>query len=218
VLEARGAWLTFDDAGRPLHALSDVSLALPERGLVAVLGPSGSGKSSLLFVLSGLRAPTRGDVLVDGKPFSALGEGERAAFRRRRFGFVFQRHYLLEYLTVRENARLCAALAGGGAAERTDDLLRRLGLADKARRRPARLSGGERQRVAVARALAHSPAVVFADEPTAALDRENRGVVLEMLREEALRGPVVVATHDEGLVADAALTVRLRDGRVVSPR
>jgi len=213
VLEARDVWLTFDDGGKPLHALREISVTLPARGLVAVFGPSGSGKSSLLFVLSGLRPPTRGTVTFDGKPFSEGAEGERASIRKRRFGFVFQRHYLLEYLTVRENARLCATLADVGMAERTDELLRRLGLAEKASRRPSRLSGGERQRVALARALAHNPAVVFADEPTAALDAENRGIVMQLLEEESQRGPVVVATHDEQLLANAALTIRLRDGR-----
>lgn len=215
MLAARDVWLSFDDGGKPLHALREVSVELPERGLVGLCGPSGSGKSSLLFVLSGLRSPTRGEVRFGERSLWGLPEAERTALRRRRFGFVFQRHYLLEYLTVRENARLCAALARVPAAEdRTDELLGRLGLADRAARRPAKLSGGERQRVAVARALAHGPAVVFADEPTAALDAENRDLVLGMLREAAERGPVVVATHDESLLSGAVRTVRLRDGRL----
>jgi putative ABC transport system ATP-binding protein len=215
VLAAKGVWLTFQDGGKPLHALGGIDLVLPDKGLVAVFGPSGSGKSSLLFVLSGLRAPTQGEVTLDGAPFSGRPEAERAAIRETRFGFVFQRHHLLDYLTVRENARLCAALARVGAAERTDELLRRLGLEDKAGRRPAKLSGGERQRVAVARALAHRPVAVFADEPTASLDAENRGIVMRMLEEEAERGPVVVATHDREIVERAAQTIRLRDGALV---
>jgi putative ABC transport system ATP-binding protein len=215
VLAAKGVWLTFQDGGKPLHALREIDVSLPGKGLVAIFGPSGSGKSSLLFVLSGLRAPTQGEVTLDGAPFSARPEAERAAIRQKRFGFVFQRHYLLDYLTVRENARLCAALARVGAAERTDELLRRLGLSEMAGRRPAKLSGGERQRVAVARALAHRPVVVFADEPTASLDAENRGIVMTMLEEEAERGPVVVATHDREIVERAAHTIRLRDGALV---
>ena len=215
MLEARDVWLSFRDGGREAHALAGVSVTLPPKGLVAVFGPSGSGKSSLLFVLSGLRPPTRGEVMLEGRPFSGRPEAERAAVRERRFGFVFQRHYLLEYLTARENARLCASLARAGAADRTDDLLRRLGLADKAGRRPSKLSGGERQRVALARALAHGPSVVFADEPTASLDAENRTIVMRILGEEAERGPVVVATHDEAIVREAAMTIQLRDGTVV---
>ncbi|MBI5499250.1 MAG: ABC transporter ATP-binding protein [Deltaproteobacteria bacterium] len=214
MLEARDVWLTFRDGGRETHALQSVSVTLPPKGLIAIFGPSGSGKSSLLFVLSGLRRPTRGEVTLEGSPFSGRPEAERAAIRERRFGFVFQRHYLLEYLTARENARLCAALARSGSADRTDELLRRLGLEDKSGRRPSKLSGGERQRVAVARALAHGPAVIFADEPTASLDAENRSCVMRILSEEADRGPVVVATHDEAIVRDAAMTIRLRDGMV----
>ncbi|MBI5487239.1 MAG: ABC transporter ATP-binding protein [Deltaproteobacteria bacterium] len=215
MLEARDVSLTFRDGGRETHALQSISVTLPAKGVVAIFGPSGSGKSSLLFVLSGLRLPTRGEVTLEGRPFSERPEAERAAIRERRFGFVFQRHYLLEYLTARENARLCASLARSGAADRTDELLRRLGLGDKAGRRPSKLSGGERQRVAVARALAHGPSVVFADEPTASLDAENRAIVMGILSEEAERGPVVVATHDEAIVRDAVMTIRLRDGVVV---
>lgn len=216
MFDVREAWLTYDDGGRPLHALRDVSFRSPERGLVAVLGPSGSGKSSLLFVLSGLRAPSRGTVHFEGRGIFALSERERATLRRRRFGHVFQRHYLLEYLTVEENARLCAALARTKDNDRTDLLLGRLGLAEKKTRRPAELSGGERQRVAVARALAHGPSDVFADEPTAALDSENREIVMRILREEAERGLVFVATHDERIVVGAAMTIRLRDGQIES--
>jgi len=178
------------------------------------MGPSGSGKSSLLYLLSGLKRPSHGDVEIDGQSYSRFGERELTGLRRERFGFVFQQPFLLNYLTARENVLTAAPKGDARSVENTNELLRSLDIEHLANRFPYHLSGGERQRVCVARALINHPDVVFADEPTASLDHANGHVVIDLLTKYRDHGTVIVVTHDPEMLAGADRVVRMRDGRV----
>ena len=219
--EARGLWKWYGRGEARVAALRGVSLQVRRGEMLAVVGPSGSGKSVLLMILGGVEAPDRGGVVVDGVEVSRLPPRARAAWRRRSVGFVFQFFHLVPTLTALENVLLAMELAGrprgrGERLERARKLLAMVGLEGKESRFPGELSGGEQQRVAIARALAHEPLLVLADEPTANLDTENKLRVVELLREAADSGQTVVfATHDERLASSADRVVRLVDGRVV---
>ena len=207
--------------GRPLPVLRDVSLSLPAEAFVAILGPSGSGKTTLLGLLAGLDEPTTGRVYLDGVDLFALTEDERAGFRAKSVGFVFQTFHLLPTLTALENVLVPLELLGGRHARELRDgavgLLERVGLGDRLDHYPAQLSGGEQQRVALARAFANRPRILFADEPTGNLDQETGSLIIELM--EALnreaRTTLVLVTHDLALAARAHRVVRLAGGRVV---
>jgi putative ABC transport system ATP-binding protein len=200
-------------------ALVDVSVDVCPGVLTAVVGPSGSGKSTLLHCLSGIAVPDSGRVLVDGQDLAALDDDARAAIRRTGMGFVFQRGNLLPALTVAENVSTGPVLQGRTRDEVTravDEALRTVGLDCRAGAYPAELSGGQLQRVALARALATSPRVLWADEPTGALDHTTADEVTALLHEVAAGGAaVVVVTHNTDLAATAGTVVRLQDGRRV---
>lgn len=213
MLEAAGATLLYEDHGREVAACRDVSLRVEDGQFVGILGPSGSGKSSLLYLLSGLKDPTRGRISYEGTDLASLGESERARLRLSEFGFVFQQPFLLGYLSVLENVLVTVARSGE-SAERAEHLLYDLGLGDKLKRRPHELSGGERQRVCVARSLVHRPRVIFADEPTAALDHHNGEAVVSMLEKNRGAGALVMVTHDPSMLVGANRVIRLSDGMV----
>jgi putative ABC transport system ATP-binding protein len=199
--------------------LNGVSVEFGARESVAVMGPSGAGKSSLLYCLAGLRPPTSGQVLVGDVDLYALGEDARADWRLHNAGFVFQRADLLIELTLAENIALPLELKGVSARtvrRRTAELIERLGLAECADRRPGQVSGGQRQRAAVGRAVVARPSVVFADEPTGALDSANGEVVLNLLLEQCaeVEALLVMVTHDAALAARCHRVVHLRDGSV----
>ncbi|MFD4832165.1 ABC transporter ATP-binding protein [Streptomyces uncialis] len=201
--------------GTPVTALDGVSLSFGRATFTAVMGPSGSGKSTLLRCAAGLERPTSGSVLLDGTELTGLGERRLTLLRRERIGFVFQSFNLLPSLTAAQNVALPLRLAGRRPSrERVRQALDRVGLADRARHRPAELSGGQRQRVAVARALVTRPAVVFGDEPTGALDTVAGREVLALLRElvDAEGRTVVMVTHDPVAAAHADRVVFLVDG------
>lgn len=210
-VEAVGAGLSYLDQGRPVDAVADVDLSVVPGEFIGILGPSGSGKSSLLYLLSGLKTPSRGEVRYNGRSLSQMSEDERATLRMQKFGFVFQQPYLLGYLSALENILAIR----GSSAERALSLLAELGLSDKAHRLPHELSGGERQRVCVARALVHAPDVIFADEPTAALDHRNGIQTVELLRRLRGAGSLVMVTHDPSMLEGADRVVRLADGQLV---
>lgn len=214
----RGLSLSYGEGTARVHALRGVDVAVTRGRLTAVLGPSGSGKSSLLHCLSGIARPDAGEVLFEGADLAELGDDRRTALRRTRMGFVFQRGNLAPALTVAENVSLGPVLLGLARDEvrrRVVDALERVGIADRADAYPSALSGGELQRVALARALAPEPAVLWADEPTGALDRPASAELVALLHEAAAAGTtVVVVTHDEEVAAGADEVVRLRDGRV----
>jgi putative ABC transport system ATP-binding protein len=208
-------------AGRtaaPVTALRGVSLDFPAGSFTAVMGPSGSGKSTLLQCAAGLDAPTSGQVFVGGARVPHGDEAELAEFRRERVGFVFQQYNLIPYLTVAQNVALPLRFANKKVNQSVRAaLLARLGLAEQAGRLPAELSGGQQQRVAIARALLSRPAVLFADEPTGALDRASSRDVLGLLREAAsgFGQTVVMVTHDPVAAARADAVIFLVDGGIV---
>jgi putative ABC transport system ATP-binding protein len=232
---------TYRSAGRPLPVLRDVDLAVDAEDFVTILGPSGSGKTTLLGLMAGLDDPTTGRVLLDGEDIFALTEDERAVFRARKVGFVFQTFHLLPTLTAVENVMVPLELLGGvpgveGEEEeereerwarrpgtrpihaRAAELLGRVGLEDRLDHYPAQLSGGEQQRVALARAFVNRPRILFADEPTGNLDQETGRGVIALLEElnRAARTTLVLVTHDLGLAERAHRMVRLDGGRLIS--
>ncbi|WP_182111883.1 MULTISPECIES: ABC transporter ATP-binding protein [unclassified Actinotalea] len=202
----------------PVHALRGVSLELLAGSVTAVVGQSGSGKSTLLNCAAGLDTPTRGAVVVGGHDLTVLRPDDLTRFRRQHVGFVFQAYNLIGHLTARENVRLPLALSGRQVDLAWEaSLLEFLGVSPLMDRLPGELSGGQAQRVAIARALITRPAVVFADEPTGALDSRTGAAVLEVLRDTAgeLGQTVVIVTHDAVVAAAAERVVVLADGLVV---
>jgi putative ABC transport system ATP-binding protein len=200
-----------------LTVLDDVHLEVARGEWLAVLGPSGSGKSTLLALMAGLDRPTSGEVRLDGQPIHSLSEDQLALLRRRRVGFVFQSFQLLGNLTARENVMLPLELLGSpDARRRADELLERVGLADRAHHYPSQLSGGEQQRIALARAFVHQPPLLLADEPTGNLDAATGERVLELLAElQRVHGTtLVLVTHDPAVAARAHRRVHLRAGRI----
>ncbi|MEU4823567.1 ABC transporter ATP-binding protein [Actinomadura citrea] len=198
-------------------ALDEVSVGLRQGSFTAVMGPSGSGKSTFLQCAAGLDRPTSGSVVLDGVKLASLGENRLTKLRRDRIGFIFQSFNLLPALSVRDNVGLPLRLAGrrpGRAA--VQEVLERVGLGGRLHSRPGELSGGQQQRVAIARALITRPAVIFADEPTGALDTTTAREVLVLLREavEGAGRTVVMVTHDPVAAAHADRVLFLADGRV----
>ena len=213
-LRARSVSLAYFDGDTTSFAVENVSLDIPSRGFVGIMGPSGSGKSSLLYLLSGLKRASAGEIEIDGAPYSRLSERELTHLRRIRFGFVFQQPFLLNYLTARENVLVAAPKGDRSAAQRAEELFQSLQIANLAHRFPYHLSGGERQRVCLARSMINNPEVIFADEPTAALDHKNGHIVIDLLAEYRNNGTVIVVTHDPEMLADADRVFRMRDGRL----
>ena len=196
--------------------LRECSVTFSPGSLTAIVGASGAGKTSLMYCLSGLDAPTAGQVLVEGQDVYAMSRQARATFLRSRVGFVFQQYNLVSYLSVEENVALPLSLDGRRVDRQVlTRLLERFGLAAKAESAAGALSGGEQQRVALCRVLLLRPAVVFADEPTGALDSANSRLVLEVLRELADAGiTVVMVTHDVDAAVRADRVVFMRDGSI----
>ncbi|NLF06223.1 MAG: ABC transporter ATP-binding protein [Actinomycetales bacterium] len=215
-LSAHGLVKTFGTT----TALAGVDVALPRGRSLAVMGPSGSGKSTLLHCLAGILVPDSGAVTLDGREVSSLDERERSLLRRRSYGFVFQFGQLLSELPAVENVALPAMLLGAKRADALDKArqwLASLGLTAEADRRPGELSGGQAQRVAVARALISGPSVVFADEPTGALDQATGTEVMRVLTEttRAAGASLVVVTHDRSVADWCERRIEMRDGLVV---
>ncbi|WP_031050639.1 ABC transporter ATP-binding protein [Streptomyces sp. NRRL F-5650] len=201
-----------------VRALDEVSLTVEHGTFLAVMGPSGSGKSTLMHCAAGLDTPTSGRVRIDGQEISGLDEARRTELRRERVGFVFQAYNLIPSLSVEDNITLPLRLAGRRPdREWLRALAERVGLADRLAHRPAELSGGQQQRAALVRALAARPAVVFADEPTGALDLRSAHQVLGLLRAlvDDLGQTVVMVTHDPAAAARAHRALVMADGRVV---
>ncbi|MFE3144569.1 ABC transporter ATP-binding protein [Streptomyces scopuliridis] len=214
-VELRGVRRQYGRGASSVHALAGVDLALPRGTYTAVMGPSGSGKSTFLQCAAGLDRPSAGSVRLGGTEITGMSENELTELRRSRLGFVFQAFNLLPSLTVEQNVLLPLRLAGQRQdRHRAAAVLAQVGLADKARRRPGELSGGQQQRVAVARALVTSPDVVFADEPTGALDTGTAAEVLGLLRHavDTLGATVVMVTHDPAAAAWADHVLFLADG------
>ena len=223
ILQGRRLTRTFGEGATLVTAVADVSLDLYAGEVCLLMGPSGSGKTTLLAMLSGLLRPTAGGVLALGKELWAMPESQRERFRLRHVGFVFQGYNLFAALTARQQLELVLRWGEGvsrrEARRRADEMLARLGLSRKGHLRPAELSGGEQQRVAVGRALVKRPELLFADEPTGALDWGTGERVVELLCGAAHEGGamVLVVAHEERIVAHADRVLRLVDGRLPAP-
>jgi putative ABC transport system ATP-binding protein len=201
-----------------VHALSGVSFTVAHGEYAAIVGPSGCGKSTLLNLLGVIDRPTSGTVTIAGERVDRLPDGRATDFRLRRIGFVFQRFYLMQALTARENIELPLAEAGMKGAARRDRaraLLQYVGLGRREGHRPSQLSGGEQQRVAIARALANEPRLLLADEPTGELDARTGAEMIALFQRLNTDGTtIVVVTHDEELARAARRVIHMRDGRI----
>ena len=220
ILSARGVTKTYRTGTREVSALRGVDLDVRPGELVMVMGPSGNGKTTLLNCLSGLDDIDAGVVTVDGRDLFAMSDAERTRHRAERMGFIFQAFNLIPVLSAAENVELPLLVTGVApkvARERSRHMLERVGLADRGHHRPGELSGGEQQRVTVARALVAEPALIWADEPTGALDSRTAGEIVELLHEVHAAGQtLVVVTHDEELGRSGQRLVEVRDGLVVN--
>ena len=218
ILEARGLHKSFGRPPAREHVLRGLDLRVARGEFLAVMGPSGCGKSTLLHVLGLMAAPDEGQVWIGGREVSGLGEADRARVRRERIGFIFQRFNLIRVLSGYDNIRLSLRIRGAGDGdEAVAALLESLGVAAAARRKPAQMSIGQQQRVAVARALAGTPELLLADEPTGSLDSANQQGLLEMLRwaNTAKQQTILMITHAAHVAAEADRIVTMRDGRIV---
>jgi putative ABC transport system ATP-binding protein len=216
---------TYASAGKPLTVLRAVNLEIAREEFVAIVGPSGSGKTTLLGLLAGLDRPSSGSVAIDGQNLNGMTEDERAMFRARNVGFVFQTFQLIPTLTALENVMVPVELGmGAGAANGADplsratELLTRVGLGERLEHYPAQLSGGEQQRVALARAFANQPKILFADEPTGNLDTETGHLIIDLVADlnQQMRTTLILVTHDAELAARAHRVIRISGGRIVS--
>lgn len=201
----------------PTHALQGVSFGVKRGTWTAIVGASGSGKSTMLNVIGGLDSPTRGCVNMDGTDLCALDEDALARFRRENIGFVFQQSHLVPYLTSTENVMLAQYFHSMTDRVEAEEALKRVGLGHRLHHRPSQLSGGEQQRVCIARSLINSPKALLADEPTGNLDRENTINILELLKrlhtEEHFT--IVMVTHDAFVAGWAERIVTMQDGRII---
>jgi putative ABC transport system ATP-binding protein len=219
ILSARGVVKTYRTGTHEVPALRGIDLDIKQGELVMVMGPSGNGKTTLLNCLSGLDDIDAGTVTMDGEDLFAMSDGDRTRQRANRMGFIFQSFNLIPVLSAAENVELpllVTSVAPKVARERAREMLARVGLADRANHRPGELSGGEQQRVSVARALVAEPALVWADEPTGALDSKTAGGIVELLREVNAAGQtLVVVTHDEVVGRSGLRLVQVSDGLIV---
>jgi len=212
---------TYGSGPDAVHANAGISFTADRGDFLAIVGPSGSGKTTLLAIIGGLLTPTSGSIMVDGTDIGRLPDSEKARYRRRSVGYVFQANNLLPYLTARENLMVMKAIGGsvlGDAGQRADQLLDELGITRRANAVASQLSGGERQRVAIGRALMNDPLLVLVDEPTASLDSaRGRQVVESLVHEVKSRGKLgIIVTHDVEMARLADRVLELHDGRLTS--
>jgi putative ABC transport system ATP-binding protein len=220
MLRVRNATKTYRKPGRTIHAVQNLSVDIDPGEFIVVHGPSGSGKSTLLLLLGAMLPPEEGEVLFDSDSIYRWSPGRRNRFRKQTVGFVFQRYFLIPYLTVLDNIRLSLAIQGNASARRDDidRLTSRLRITDRLGHRPSELSAGEQQRAAVARALVGDKTLILADEPTGNLDTPNAQIIAACLAEERERGrAIVVVTHDPSLRGIGTRELQLVEGRLVEP-
>ncbi|HFA7826489.1 TPA: MacB family efflux pump subunit [Neisseria gonorrhoeae] len=220
LIECKNINRCFGSGENRVHILKDISLSIEKGDFVAIIGQSGSGKSTLMNILGCLDTAGSGSYRIDGIETAKMQPDELAALRRERFGFIFQRYNLLSSLTARDNVALPAVYMGMGGKERSaraDKLLQYLGLASKEGNKPGELSGGQQQRVSIARALMNGGEIIFADEPTGALDTASGKNVMEIIRRLHEAGhTVIMVTHDPGIAANANRVIEIRDGEIIS--
>ena len=221
MVEARDLEKTYASGRATIHALRGVDLSIPRGEMVAVMGPSGCGKTTLLNCLSGLDEFDGGEVFVGGESLSGMSDRRRTRFRAERMGFVFQTYNLIPVLSGVENVELPLLVAGvrpNEARGRALSALRMVGLADQAHKRPNEMSGGQQQRVTVARSLVNEPAIVWADEPTGALDSETSAGIMDLIvnLNQEKGQTFVLVTHDISVARRARRLIRMRDGKIES--
>ena len=216
MFELKDANMIYDmDKEEKVYAMRGMNITFPDKGLIGIIGPSGSGKSTLMYTMSTLKKLTSGDVLYNGKSLMSISDSEKQHLRRYEFGFVFQRHYLINYMTALDNATVASTIPVNEAKEKAEKLLLEIGLKKRElHHKPTKLSGGQRQRVAIARAMMNDPKVLFADEPTASLDHENAFLVMDRLKEYSKDRLVLVITHDTSIIQDADMIVKIWDGAI----
>ena len=197
------------------EAVHNANFKIEKGDFCFLVGASGSGKSTLMYCLSTLKTPTDGKIIYNGKELTKLKNSERENIRRNEFGFVFQRHFLVPYMSAVDNVTVAAASKTPEVEEKAKKLLAGFGLTEKEfGKRPSKLSGGQRQRAAIARAMINDPNVLFADEPTAALDHENAFAVMKILKEYSKENLVLVITHDRSILSDADSIIEMWDGNI----
>ena len=197
------------------YALKGINLTLPDKGLIGIIGPSGSGKSTLMYCLSTLKEPTEGTIEYNGMQISNADNSRREKLRRSEFGFIFQKHYLVPYVSALDNVLVAALEKGPEVRTKASTFLRNLGLSEKEfGKKPAKLSGGQCQRVAIARAMINDPKVIFADEPTASLDHENAFHVMKILKKYSNERLVLIVTHDRSILEDTDQIIEIWDGEL----
>jgi putative ABC transport system ATP-binding protein len=221
VIELKNLRKVYNEKTVPVNAVNDVSLSFKAKEFTAIVGASGSGKTTLLNLIGGIDVPTGGNVFINGKNVTELSDKEMTKFRRDNIGFVFQQYNLLPVLTAKENVEFVMEMQNRPKEERekrVTDLLTAIGLADKINERPNKLSGGQQQRVAVARALAHKPSFVIADEPTANLDSKSTEDLLNIMQELNEKEGItfIFSTHDQRVVDKAKRVIVFKDGNVIS--
>ena len=222
IIETSGLAKTFGNNGAAVHALRGIDMAVERGEFVALIGPSGSGQSTLMAILGCLDSPTSGSYALEGRRIEGLSGSELAAIRNEKIGFVFQQYNLLPKASVLRNVELPMLYAGVGKRERrrrAHALLEKVGIPEKANVLPAALSGGQRQRVAIARALANEPTLLLADEPTGALDSKTGHEVLELFTQLHGQGhTILIVTHDLSIAALAQRQVEIHDGLIARPQ
>jgi putative ABC transport system ATP-binding protein len=220
ILVATGVRKLYRTGAETVTALQGLDVSIEKGEFLAVMGPSGSGKTTFLNCLSGLDEIDDGTVVIEGRDLHELSDQARTLYRAEKMGFIFQAFNLIPVFTSSENVELPLLLAGVAPSEarrKAEDTLERVGLGHRKNHRPNELSGGEQQRVTIARALAGTPAIVWADEPTGNLDTETAGTIIELLRELNDDGlTLVLVTHDESIASSASRLIRMRDGRIES--
>lgn len=198
------------------YALRNINLSISNNKLIGIMGPSGSGKSSLLYSLAGLKPPTTGTVKYKGIDLNAVPSSELSKIRKQDFGFIFQRHFLIDYMTVLDNVLVSINDNSTTSREKALCLLDRMGIKHLYNKKPYQLSGGQGQRVAIARALMNDPKVIFADELTAALDHTSAREVMKILSEYTKKAMVIVVTHDPSILENADEVINIWDGTINS--
>ena len=220
LIQITGLKKHFQMGGTTVRALDGVDVEIPEHTFTVVMGPSGSGKSSLLYLLGGLDRPTTGEITVNGERLDQMDENALALFRRKTMGFIFQSFNLVSNMSALENVAFPMQFAGVPVSqrnERSKKLLEQVGLADRSHHTPSELSGGQQQRVAVARALVNNPSLILADEPTGNLDSQSGVAVMQLLSDLHRSGrTVLVVTHDPRMTRFATHKIFLLDGKIVS--
>ena len=219
-IETRGLIKTYGKGDLETRVLKGITLSIGSGEWVAIMGRSGAGKSTLMYQISLLDEPTEGEIYINGKEVHRMTEKEKMLFRLVQFGFVFQDYALMPELTALENVLiplLMENLSVEAATKKAEDALRRVGLGHRLGNLPSQLSGGEQQRVSIARAIAERPQILFADEPTANLDHESSGTVMQIFKELHDEGQtIVMVTHEEEYGKMADRVIRLDDGRIIS--